>query len=72
LDQADDGADLEKSALPAESIETTLNRMAKEMSARCPETVWNVIERGPNTNTILRVWTVSRTHQNEQPKPRTK
>jgi len=44
---------LKKSALPAESIETTLNRMAKEMSARCPETVWNVIERGPNTNTIL-------------------
>jgi truncated hemoglobin YjbI len=44
---------LKKSALPAESIETTVNKKAKEMSARCPETVWNVIERGLNTNTIL-------------------
>jgi hypothetical protein len=42
-----------KSAVSAESVETTVNRMAKQMSARCPETVWNVIERGPNTNTIL-------------------
>jgi predicted small lipoprotein YifL len=44
---------VKKSDVSAESIETTVNKKAKEMSARCPETVWNVIERGPNTNTIL-------------------
>jgi hypothetical protein len=44
---------VKKSDVSAESIENTVNKKAKEMSARCPETVWNVIERGPNTNTIL-------------------
>ena len=38
-----------KSAVSGESLETTVNKMAKQMSAQCPETVWNVIERGPNT-----------------------
>ncbi len=36
---------VKKSDVSAESIETTVNKKAKEMSARCPETVWNVIER---------------------------
>jgi len=42
-----------KSAVSAESVETTVNKKAKQLSAQCPETVWNVIERGPNTNSIL-------------------